>query len=80
MDIHEYRIRQREMAPRGSALPWAKLDESKVREAREIHERAQAARKHIDEHYSAAGLARRYGVSVRTMERVLCRETWGHVR
>lgn len=80
MDIHEYRSRQRELSLRGEQLPQAKLTEEKVREARRLYARARFARTYINTHYSAAGLARRFGVSPGTMEKALNRSTWGHVR
>lgn len=80
MDIHEYRVRQREFAPRGEQLPQSKLTAEKVREARRLYERARLAKAHLDAHYSVAGLARRFGVSTGAMEKALNRSTWGHVR
>ena len=79
MTLHEYRQRQREFQPRGADLPQAKLDEATVKAAREEYERARYALRHINEHYSIAGLARRYGVSKGAMEKVLNYSTWGHV-
>ena len=79
MTLHEYRQRQREFQTRGSDLPQSKLDEASVKAAREEYERARHALRHINEHYSIAGLARRYGVSKGAMEKVLNYSTWGHV-
>lgn len=75
----EYAQRQREMSARGERLPWAKLDAAAVREARETYERARFAIAHINEHYSIAGLAKKYGVSVGAMEKALNYSTWRHV-
>lgn len=80
MNRHDYSIRQRELSPRGSALPFAKMDEAKVREVREIHDKAMRARAFLNEHCSIKGLAKECGVSERTMQRVLYRETWVHVK
>ena len=79
MPLVEFRQRQREFAARGSALPFAKLDEESVKAAREEYERARAAIAHIQQHYSIAGLARKYGVSAGAMEKALNYSTWGHV-
>ena len=79
MTRDEYVIRQREFSARGSALPFAKLDEAKVKAAREEYERARAAIAYIQQHYSIAGLARKYGVSAGAMEKALNYSTWGHV-
>ena len=79
MTREEYAIRKREMSARGSQLPWAKLDEATVKAAREEYERARYALRYIHEHYSIAGLARKYGVSPGAMEKALNYSTWGHV-
>ena len=79
MTRDEYLIRQREFQTRGSDLPQSKLDEASVKAAREEYERARYALRHINEHYSIAGLARRYGVSKGAMEKALNYSTWGHV-
>lgn len=79
MSLHEYRQRQREFQTRGSGLPQAKLDETSVKAAREEYERARYALRYINEHYSIAGLARKYGVSPGAMEKALNYSTWGHV-
>lgn len=79
MTRDEFLIRQHEFQARGSALPQSKLDEQTVRSAREEYERAQFAIRHIQQHYSVAGLARKYGVSVGAMEKVLNYSTWRHV-
>ena len=79
MGLAEFRQRQREFSARGSALPFAKLDESSVKSAREEYERARAAIAYIQQHYSIAGLARKYGVSAGAMAKALNYSTWGHV-
>ena len=58
MSLVEFRQRQREFSARGSALPFAKLDEESVKAAREEYERARAAIAYIQQNYSIAGLAR----------------------
>lgn len=80
MNRHDYSIRQRELSPRGSALPFAKMDEAKVREVREIHDKAMRARAFLNEHCSAEGLAKECGISVSAMQKILSRETWVHVK
>ena len=79
MPLVEFRQRQREFSARGSALPFAKLDETSVKAAREEYERARAAISYIQQNYSIAGLARKYGVSPGAMEKALNYSTWGHV-
>ena len=79
MNLVEFRQRQREFSARGSALPFAKMDETSVKAAREEYERARAAIAYIQQNYSIAGLAKKYGVSPGAMEKVLNYSTWGHV-
>ena len=79
MNLVEFRQRQREFSARGSALPFSKLNETSVKAAREEYERARAAIAYIQQNYSIAGLARKYGVSPGAMEKALNYSTWGHV-
>lgn len=79
MTRDEYEIRAKGIVKRGESVPWAKLTESTVQQAREEFERAQFAIAYIRAHYSAAGLARKHGVSRSAMDKALKGETWGHV-
>lgn len=79
MDRAEYQIRARECAKRGMDLPQSKLNPEIVNRCREEHERAMYSIKYINDHYSVAALARRYGVSYGAMDKAIRRETWGHV-
>jgi predicted DNA binding protein len=79
MTRDEYTLRCRETARRGMELPWAKLTDADVKQAREAFERGQFAIAYIRAHYSAAGLARKYGVSRSAMDKALKGITWGHV-
>lgn len=64
---------------RGESLPQSKLDEDKVREARSLHDEYLRTVRELQDEFSAAGLAARYGVHVRTMEKALAGITWSHV-
>ena len=68
-----------ETRARGEQLPQSKLTEDNVREARKFHREAQQAIRDLLDEFSAKGLAKRYGVHYRTMEKALSRETWSHV-
>jgi hypothetical protein len=63
---------------RGSDLPWAKLCESDVMMIRELvaernyHKRQASA-------LTNAKIAEKFGVHVRTIDRVTSGENWGHV-
>lgn len=80
MTRDEYLIRQHEFQPRGMQLAQSKLTEDQVRAAREEYERAQYSIRHIQQNYSIAGLARKYGVSPGAMEKALNYSTWRHVQ
>ena len=60
---------------RGDALPQSKLNEKLVIQIRARYERARI----IAEANTAKALAKEYGVHLRTMEKMLAGETWGHV-
>lgn len=67
---------------RGTELPQAKADEAVVAKIRRLHARKQRLMERLNRDYSAAGLARRFGfgLHVRTVEKMLRRESWAHVR
>jgi hypothetical protein len=75
----EYLSRSLELAPRGNSLPQAKLSDTAVRKAREMHTKAMFAKAYIDANFSVAGLARKFNVSKSAMEKALSGETWSHV-
>lgn len=64
---------------RGEQLPQSRLTEENVREARKLYREARQAIRDLMDEYSAKGLAKRYGVHHRTMEKALRRETWCHI-
>lgn len=65
---------------RGDDLPQSKLNETLVRRIRAEHAKKEADKAVLDEKYSAAAFAKRYGVSVNTITKVLGYATWRHVR
>ena len=75
MDRATYLIRARELAPRGAALPQTKLSADDVADIRNAARLREIARAAIAEQYSNAALARRFGVSVGAVEKVIARET-----
>lgn len=79
MTRDEYLIRQHEFQPRGMQLPHAKLTPLEVEAIRSAAKQRDALRKHIRDKLSNDALARDLGVHVRTIEKVLSRESWGHV-
>ena len=65
---------------RGSELPQAKLNETLVRRIRAEHAAKEELKRVLDREFSAAAFAKRYQVSVPTITKVLCYDTWRHVR
>ena len=68
-----------ETCPRGEAQGHSKLTDANVALMRRQHARKQALIKKLNERYSAAALAEKYGVHVRVVEKALSYATWRHV-
>ena len=79
MNRDDYLMRAHELAPRGQALPQSKLSDAQVMEIRSAQEKREDLRAHIRDSLSNEALAARMGVHVRTVEKVLSRETWAHL-
>lgn len=79
MSRHEYVLRAREVAPRGIQLPQSKLMPLDVVEIRSAQRQREALKRHIKNNLSNEALAARFCVHVRSIEKVLSREVWGHV-
>lgn len=79
MTRDEYLTRTHEFAKRGVDLPQSKLLPLEVVAIREAAVRREAMRREITEALSNAALAAKYGVHVRTIEKVLSYEGWRHV-
>lgn len=74
MDRATYLLRARELAPRGEQLPQTKLTPDDVREIRRMAQLREQARAQITQELSNAALAHRFGVSPRTVEKILAWE------
>lgn len=80
MSRHEYLASgARLYAVRGSKLPQAIVNEALVAKIRHQYARKQRLIQQLNATYSAAALAKRYGLHPRTVEKILRRETWAHV-
>lgn len=75
----EYLSRRTEFAPRGQELPQTKLLALDIVSIRSAARQRENLRQHIRENLSNDALANQFGVHVRTIEKVLSYETWGHV-
>lgn len=79
MNRDDYLMRAYEFAPRGQALPQAKLKDEQVMEIRAAREKRLDLLAHIREQLSNEALARRLGVHIRTVEKVLSGGAWAHM-
>lgn len=75
----EYLSRAREFAVRGQDLPQSALLDLEVVEIRRLHAERLRLLQHIRDELSNAALAKKFKVSVRTIERIVQRETWSHL-
>lgn len=79
MQRSEWSLRAREFCARGTELPQTKLLPLDIGTIRSASRQRQALLKHIRENLSNEALAKQFGVHVRTIEKVLSRETGSHV-
>lgn len=79
MSRAEWQLRARELAARGQELPQAKLLDLDVVTIRSAAKQRESLRKYIKDNLSNAALANKFGVHVRTVEKIVQYETWGHV-
>jgi hypothetical protein len=63
---------------RGSALPHAKLHEDDVRLILQIVQEREEMKQQL-KWMTNASIARKFGVHVRTIDRITAGENWGHV-
>jgi hypothetical protein len=75
----EYLSRSREFALRGQELPHAKLLDLQVIDIRSAKRQRDALLKHIRDNLSNAALCAKYGIHIRTLEKIISRETWSHL-
>ena len=64
---------------RGEDLPQSKLTAEQVIEARRLNQECIETVRKLQDEFSAKGLAKRYGVHHRTMEKALAGITWSHI-
>ena len=76
----EYLSRQHEFTARGVELPQSKLTEENIQAIREAKDKRSDLLQHIKEHLSNAVLAEKFGVHIRTIEKVMDYGSWRHVK
>jgi len=79
MNRDEYELRITEFALRGQELPQSKLLDLDVIEIRSAKRQRENLLKHIRENLSNAALCKRYGIHLRTLEKVITRQSWNHL-
>lgn len=79
IDRIEYRARASEFAVRGQDLPQAKLLELDVIDIRSAHRQRQKLLQYIKDNLSNEALCTRYGIHIRTLEKIVTRQTWTHL-
>ena len=79
MTREEYLCNTRQFAKRGFDLPQTKVPPLAVIAIREAGRKREALRQEISEKYSNAVLAKKWGVSVRAVQKILSYETARHV-
>jgi len=75
----EYLSRAHEFCARGQDLPQAKLLDMDVITIRSAVRQRQNLLKYIDENLSNKAIAKQFGISANTLDKVIARATWSHV-
>jgi hypothetical protein len=71
LERSEYLVRARELAMRGEDLPHTKLDKAMLDDIKSAIKQRENLRQYIANNLSNEGLARRFGVHRRTIERAI---------
>lgn len=79
MSRNEYSVRACELAIRGQDLPQSKLLDMDVIDIRSAARQRTKLMQYIRDNLSNAAIAKRHGVHVRSVEKILSYETWGHL-
>lgn len=79
MNRDQYLLTARANAPRGQELPQTKLLDMDVIAIRSAARQRENLREHIRQNLSNEALAKAYGVHIRTIEKAVQYETWGHL-
>lgn len=79
MDRHTYIQSAMANALRGQELPQAKLLDMDVIDIRSAHRQRIKLLQYIRDNLSNEAIAKKHGVSVRGIERIVSYETWSHV-
>jgi hypothetical protein len=79
MNREEYQSRRTEFALRGQELGQAKLCDLDVIAIRSAARQRESLRAHIRDTLSNDALAKQFGVHVRSIEKIMTRQTWTHI-
>lgn len=75
----EYQLRARELAHRGEALPQSKLQAQDVIDIRSAHKQRVKLLQYIRDNLSNAAIAKKHGVHVSNIEKIVSYGSWGHI-
>jgi hypothetical protein len=75
----EYLARTREYCLRGEQLPQSKLTDADIEDIRSAARQRESLRTHIKNNLTNEALAKKYGVHLRTIDRVTSNNSWWHV-
>lgn len=75
----EWSLRSAEFCPKGQDAPHAKLLDLDVISIRSAAKQRENLRKYIAENLSNEALAAKFCVHIRSIEKILTRETWRHI-
>ena len=79
MTRQEYSVNACSLAKRGQELPQAKLLDMDIIDIRSASRQRVKLLAYIRDNLSNAAIAKRFGVSVRNIEKILSYEGWGHL-
>lgn len=79
MNRHEYMERRTEFVLRGQELGQARLCDLDVIAIRSAARQRASLLAHIHANLTNAAIAQQFGVHVRTVEKVIARESWSHL-
>lgn len=79
MPRDEYLSRRTEFVLRGQDLGQSKLCDLDVIAIRSAGRQRESLRKHIAENLSNEALAKKFGVHIRNIEKIINRQTWSHI-
>ena len=79
LTLGEYDGRRKEFAACGQSLPQSKLLDIDIIDIRSAHRQRVKLLQYIRDNLSNQALAKKHGLHVRNIEKIVTYNTWGHV-